>query len=142
MPLAGIDARPVADPYLICITSGWLFFRFHTKNLTLQLVLDPQIIGIQETDKLPAGMLDPHVSSFGNATILGHAKIPDTAPGLDHGFGIVSGTVIDDDQLVIPECLRRYRIYSVAQTKASVKSRDNDGNRRIAIIHRKTFNKK
>ena len=107
-------------------------------NLAFQLVLDPQIIGIQETDVLPAGLLDPQVTGFGNAGILSHAKIPYAVPGLDQSPGIVGGTVIDNDKLVVFERLGHNRIDSVAQTETPVISGDNDGNRRMAIIHPET----
>ena len=90
------------------------------------------VIAVQAGDELTPSRENARIVGMDRAAI---AFVPDVADSwvstfVNDGCRVISGSVIDDDDFIIPECLAGEAIECARKQMAAVVSRHDDGNDR------------
>ncbi len=98
------------------------------RDLGLDLLGLPQVVGVQEGDEVAGGGGDARVARGGHAGVLpAHVAQARVAPAADALRGVVGGPVVDDDDFEAVVGLREGAVDRLAHRAGTVVGGDHDG---------------
>jgi len=132
-------SSPAVPPLRRCVYEPYGRVMIQRRNLQGKLVLQPHIVGVEKRDQLAACMTDSEIAGRRHASVLAarvleHAHPPRRSRARPPGRGTarVGGTVIDEQQFPVLECLREDAFDRFAEERLGVPERDDHGNARCA----------